>query len=68
MSAARSDSIHPRHPYLSLHPRQANDPLSYTKDVYATIPLDSIAGYEATDTITLIIETFKGSKRYDFKP
>ena len=63
-----TDSIHPQHAFLSLHHRQGEDPLSYTKTVYASIPLDSIAGYDATDTVTLVIQTFQGTKRFDFTP
>jgi len=63
-----TDSIRPQHAFLSLHHRQAGDPLSFSKTVYASIPLDSIAGYDATDTITLIIQTFDGPKKYDFAP
>ncbi len=63
-----TDSILPQHTYLSLHHRQGDDPLSYTQTVYASIPLDSIPEYDAADTITLVIQTFKGPKRYDFTP
>ncbi|MBO4642274.1 MAG: hypothetical protein J5661_05410 [Bacteroidaceae bacterium] len=63
-----TDSIHPQHTFLSLHHRQGEDPLSYTKTVYASIPLDSIATYNATDTVTLVIQTFQGAKRFDFTP
>jgi len=43
-----------RHAYLSLHHNQNGDPTSYTTDVYASIPLDSIKGIDKErDEITV---------------
>jgi len=63
-----TDSIHSQHAFLSLHHRQGEDPLSFSKTVYASIPLDSIAEYDPADTITLVIQTFDGPKTYEFVP
>lgn len=58
------DSLTEHHAHLSLHHRQNGDPTSYSADVYASIPLDSITGATAGDTITLSINTFKGRKEW----
>ena len=61
------DSITPGHLFLSLHHNQLDDPTSYTENVYASIYLPYIAGYQNDDSITLTIETFGGTKQYQMK-
>ena len=53
------------HAYLSLHHNQNNDPTSYTEDVYASLPLDSIKGVDKQAPITLSIQTFDGKKTFE---
>ena len=50
------DSVIDRHAYLRLHHRQGNDPLAYSTDVYASLPLEELN----VDRITFRIPTFKG--------
>lgn len=61
------DSLTTRHAHLSLHHSQNNDPTSYSTDVYASIPIDSLNGIAAGDTITLSINTFKGIQTWTMK-
>lgn len=56
------DSIANRHAYLRLHHRQGTDPTSYSTDLFASLPLDSIAA----DTLTLRIATFSGTHERTF--
>ncbi len=56
------DSISLKHTFLQLHHRQGADPLSYSSDVYASLPLDSLQ----TDTLTLRIATFEGMRQWTF--
>lgn len=58
------DSLTTHHAHLSLHHDQNGDPASYSSDVYASIPVDSIKGITEGDTITLNINTFKGRKEW----
>ena len=55
------------HRYLSLHHRQNGDPLSYTQETYASIPLEELDSMTEGDSITLSIHTFKGIKTWNFK-
>ena len=55
-----TDSIVARHAYLRLHHRQGDDPTSYSTDVYASLPMDSIEA----DTVTLHIATFTGTREW----
>ena len=55
------------HRYLSLHHRQNGDPLSYTQETYASIPLEELDNMAGGDSITLSIHTFKGIKTWNFK-
>ena len=55
------------HHYLSLHHRQGNDPLSYTQETYASIPLTEIQELAEGDSVSLSIYTFKGIKTWNFK-
>jgi len=57
-----TDSIQGRHAFVRLHHRQGNDPLSYSSDVYASLPLDSIDA----DTLTLRINTFTEVREWTF--
>ena len=53
------------HAFLSLYHNQNADPASYTDDVYASIPLDSIKPLKdkgETGKITLSVNTFAGTK------
>lgn len=54
------------HLYLSLHHRQGSDPLSYTRETYASLPLDSIKSLAEGDSVTLTVHTFKGIKTWNF--
>lgn len=58
------DSITPHHARLSLHHDQNGDPTSYSTAVYASLPVDSIKGIDKGDTITLSINTFKGTREW----
>lgn len=62
-----TDSVRPGWAHLSLHHNQLSDPLSYTADVYASLPVDSIKGIEEGDSICLTIRTFDGQKTWRFK-
>ncbi len=57
-----TDSVIGRHTYITLHHRQGDDPLSYSADVYASLPLNSLA----TDSLTLRILTFEGLRQWTF--
>lgn len=61
------DSLTSYHAHLSLHHDQNGDPVSYSSDVYASLPVDSIKGISEGDTITLSIKTFKGIKTWTMK-
>lgn len=52
-----TDSIVADHAYLRLHHRQGSDPISYSTDQYASLPLDLVPATR----ITLRIETFQGT-------
>lgn len=62
-----TDSITAHHAHLSLHHRQMEDPTSYSCDIYASLPIDSIQGITIGDTISLRIKTFNGAKIFTFK-
>lgn len=62
-----TDSLTSHHAHLSLHHDQNGDPVSYSSDVYASLPVDSIKGISEGDTITLSIKTFKGIKTWTMK-
>ena len=59
-----TDSIREGHAYLRLHHRQGDDPMAYSDDVYASLPLDLVEA----DTITLRIQTFAGTTERTFAP
>ena len=52
-----TDSIVADHAYLRLHHRQGADPMAYSTDQYASLPLDLVPATR----ITLRIETFQGT-------
>lgn len=58
------DSIQGRTAYVQLYHNQNEDPLAYSQDVYASLPVDSIPGIDALDTIRLTIPTFKQNKTW----
>lgn len=62
-----TDSITPGHTYLTLHHHQNGDPEAYTATIYASIPLDSLKQTQASDTITLRVNTYNGEKVYTIK-
>lgn len=57
-----ANGITSSHAYLSLHHNQNADPTSYTNDVYASIPIDSIKDITGDSPITMTIQTFNGKK------
>ena len=57
-----SDGTKTTHTYLSLHHNQNGDPVSYTDDVFASIPLDSIEGLDPASPVTITVNTFDGPK------
>lgn len=63
----RTDSLTAHHAHVSLHHNQLGDPTSYTMDVYASLPMDSIQGYVPGDTVSLSINTFKGIQTWTMK-
>lgn len=58
------DSIKGRTAYVQLYHNQNDDPLAYSQDVYASLPVDSIPGHASLDTIRLTIPTFKQNKTW----
>ena len=62
-----TDSIKDGHAWVSLFHNQNADPLSYTQPTYASLPVDSIKGIQAGDSITLRINTFNGTQTWNFK-
>lgn len=63
----RVDSVRGRTTHLSLHHCQLSDPKSYTEDVYASIPLDSLKDISADDSVALHVATFQGDRQWRFK-
>ena len=65
-----TDSIHDngsqKHGFLSLYHNQNGDNESYTANVYASLPLDSITNLTKGDSITLRVQSFDGVKTWDF--
>ena len=52
---------------LSLYHRQENDPMAYSAETYISIPIDSISDTPGpTDSISVTIETFKGTIQKSF--
>lgn len=54
-----------RHTFLTLHHNQASDPPSYTQEVYASLPLDSIQEGLTSSPVTLRIHTFEGVREFN---
>lgn len=61
------DSVCGRNHHISIHHNQNGDPAAYTANVYASIPVDSIADAAAGDTITLSVHTGSAIKRWAFE-
>ena len=57
----------PGHIYISLHHNQNNDPASYTRTVYASLPVNSMEGIEDGGQITLYVNTPTGLKEWNFQ-
>lgn len=57
----------PGHVYVSLHHNRRNDPPSYTRTEYASLPVDNLAGLEEGGLITLYVNTPKGEKEWNFR-
>ncbi len=56
-----TDSIVGNHAYLRLHHRQGTDPISYSTDVYASLPLKLLEANQ----YTIRINTFSGTKEWE---
>lgn len=53
--------------HLSLYHRQGNDPTSYSRELYLSLPIDSVATtLTAADSITFVVHTFQGPKSWHF--
>ncbi|MBQ0020286.1 MAG: hypothetical protein KBT39_07165 [Bacteroidales bacterium] len=65
ITSTKADGQTSSHAYISLHHKQNGDPTSYSEDVYASLPVDSIKGIEATSPITLRIQTFDGIRAFE---
>lgn len=63
----RIDRVRSRTIHVSLHHRQNADPLSYTQNVYASLPADNFKIIPFTDSIALHIQTFQGDQVWTFK-
>ncbi len=61
------DHATPGHARISLHHSQNGDAPSYSEEIYASIPVDSIPGTAAGDTLTLTVQTYDGPKTWTFK-
>lgn len=65
--STRTNSLGGRTHHLSLHHQQLDDPLSYSRHLYLSIDLDSVASeLRPTDSITFVIQTFAGQKTWQF--
>ena len=56
-----TDSIVGNHAYLRLHHRQGTDPISYSTDIYASLPLKLLEANQ----YTIRINTFSGTKGWE---
>lgn len=54
------------HHHLSIHHNQGQDPISYSQTYYCSILPSSIPHLQPTDTITIAVHTFKGTKKWMF--
>lgn len=61
------DSLAEGRAYISLHHCQNGDAPSYSQDVYASIPVDSIADAAPSDSLIMTIATYSGNKTWTFK-
>lgn len=58
------DSICGTTAHVSLYHRQNDDPLAYSQDVYASLPIDSLPNPSQIEEISLTFETFQGSRTW----
>lgn len=61
------DSICGKTIYLRLHHNQNNDPMAFSTDVYASLPLEALPQHETLDTLILSIKTTKTIKTWTLK-
>ena len=61
------DSVAQGITWIGLHHKQNSDPLSYTQDLYASIPVDSIKTALPGDSLIMTVATFNGLKTWTFK-
>ena len=61
------DSVAQGTVWIGLHHKQNSDPLSYTQDLYASIPVDSIKTALPGDSLIMTVATFNGLKTWTFK-
>ena len=61
------DRREPGNIHISLHHRQNGDPASYSRDAYASLPVEYLEGVEEGDIITLHVNTTKGEKEWNFR-
>lgn len=61
------DSVAQGTTWIGLHHKQNSDPLSYTQDLYASIPVDSIKAALPGDSLIMTVATFNGLKTWTFK-
>jgi hypothetical protein len=54
------------HYHLSLHHNQGNDPQAYSAPHYCSIITSRLPQYQNTDTITVSVQTFQGTKSWKF--
>ncbi|MDE5560214.1 MAG: NigD-like protein [Bacteroidaceae bacterium] len=54
------------HYHLSIHHDQGQDPTSYSRTYYCSIPLTAIEGYSNDDTVSVTVHTFRGSLTWTF--
>ena len=54
------------HFHLSIHHDQGQDPTSYSRTYYCSIPLTAIEGYSNDDTVSVTVHTFHGLLTWTF--
>lgn len=65
VATTETDGTAHQHAYLSLHHNQNGDPTSYTGELFASLPLDSLKDFDKQAPITLRIHTFDGKKTFE---
>ena len=61
------DSTQTGHVWLSLYHNQNGDEASYSTNVYASLPLDSVPDLQTGDSLSLSIQTFEGVKTWKWQ-